>query len=405
MTLKEQAWQSGLVLSDETAQWNETDWPPLDRGWRDDHASVVLDHPDNENKPNNNNNIEQTVVVMGGSQQGQGIVNSVLLLNLTESNKQWREGPPMNKRRSGHTAVVCSGGVYVIGGRSGSSSLACMERIDSKDILQSSITTNNANESHWTTLTCRLSSQRSGCCAVAVQDRYIVAMGGKNDEYYFSSVDIIDTKNHTVTAAPSMNAPRAFCASAVIGHRIFVVGGHDKYDSPASVECIDFAGPCDNEESKEDTAATATLISFSTTWSTHPNMVLWRTSCAMVAMGSCLLVAGGWGEKTVQVLDTHRNRVWNFPLAENERNGCSLVTVAKQIAVISGWRNPTCKTIPLMDKHTWCFRRLCQQPRNEWYHFQEGMVIRDVNVSSCAILSSNLKRVRRHGGIREEDCT
>ena len=149
MTLKEQAWQSGLVLSDETAQWNETDWPPLERGWRDDHASVVLDHPDNENKPNNNNNIEQTVVVMGGSQQGQGIVNSVLLLNLTESNKQWREGPSMNKRRSGHTAVVCSGGVYVMGGEmTGFSSLACMERIDVNDLLRSSITTNNANESH-----------------------------------------------------------------------------------------------------------------------------------------------------------------------------------------------------------------------------------------------------------------
>ena len=347
---------------------------------------------------------------MGGSQQGQGIVNSVLLLNLTESNKQWREGPSMNKRRSGHTAVVCSGGVYVMGGEmTGFSSLACMERIDVNDLLRSSITTNNANESHWTTLICRLSSQRYWCGAVAVQDRYIVVMGGSTDQDYLSSVDIIDTKNHTVTAAPSMNAPRVLCASAVIGHRIFVVGGHNKRGALDSVEYIDFAGPCDNEETKEDT--TVTLISFSSTWSTHPNMVLSnaRRSCVMVAVGSCLVVAGGRGHSTVEVLDTHRNCVWNFPQVENDRIGCSLVTAASQIAVISGWHNSTCKTMPLTDKHTWCFRRLCQQPRNGWYQSREGMVIRDVNVSSCAILSSNRKRVRTtnawHGGIREEDCT
>ena len=69
MTLKEQAWQSGLVLLDETAEWNETKWPPLVGGWRDDHATVVLDHP---NKDNDTNNKGQTVVVLGGRERGQG---------------------------------------------------------------------------------------------------------------------------------------------------------------------------------------------------------------------------------------------------------------------------------------------------------------------------------------------
>ena len=45
MTLKEQAWQSGLVLLNETPEWNEHDWPPLMGGWRRDHTTVVLDHP------------------------------------------------------------------------------------------------------------------------------------------------------------------------------------------------------------------------------------------------------------------------------------------------------------------------------------------------------------------------
>ena len=114
-TLQEQAWQSGLVISKETAEWNEADWPPLEGGWRVGHASVVLNHPDNDDDINNKG---QTVIVLGGYQAGQGQLNSVLLLNLADQNKQWREGPPMNKKRDEHSAVVCNGDIYVVGGYS-----------------------------------------------------------------------------------------------------------------------------------------------------------------------------------------------------------------------------------------------------------------------------------------------
>ena len=43
--LQNQACQSGLVLSDDKAEWNENGWPPLEGGWRSFHASVVLNHP------------------------------------------------------------------------------------------------------------------------------------------------------------------------------------------------------------------------------------------------------------------------------------------------------------------------------------------------------------------------
>ena len=36
----------------------------------------------------------------------------------------------------------------------------------------------------------------------------------------------------------------------------------------------------------------------------------------------------------------------------------------------------TCATLPLIDKNTWCFRRLCEQQPNGWYHFREAMVVR-----------------------------
>ena len=386
MTLKEQAWQSGLVLlDDETPEWNFEDWPPLEGGWRYYHASVVLDHPDN--------NKEQTVVVLGGYRQAPGATDSVLVLNLSDPDKQWREGPSMDKTRAGHAAVVCNGGVYVMGGFN-RVTLDCIERIDANDLLRSSLTTTTTHESSWTALTCRLSTHRFGCCAVAVHNRYIVVMGGYYNGRYLSSVDIIDTNNHIVTAGPSMTVPRSYCASAVIGHRIFVVGGRYGHAFLDSVEYLDYATPCDKDATKKEIGSAS--ISFSATWTTHLELRLsnGRRSCAMVAVGSCLTVAGGWDNSTVEVLDTHRIRVWNLAGVQEQRWGCSMVTVANHVAVIGGWDNPTCATFPLLDKHTWCFRFLCEQPRKEWYYCPERSGNEDVSEIACTISISALKRLR-----------
>ena len=394
MTLKEQAWQSGLVLLNETPEWNEHDWPPLMGGWRRDHTTVVLDHPA---KNDNNNHRGQAVVVLGGFKQGQGVINSILVLNLAESNMQWREGSPMNKSRRTHAAVVCNGAVYVMGGYNGvmgkynGGTLDCIERIDANDLLQLSLRNSTTHESLWTTLNCRLSTERRGCSAVAVHNQYIVVMGGCDDGY-LPSVDIIDSGNHTLIFAPSMTVPRSFCASVVVGHRIFVVGGCNEHGNLDSVEYLDFTRPCDNRETEKDT--TASVISFSSTWITHSHLVLSnaRSSCAMVAVGSCLVVAGGRGNPTVEVLDMHRNHVWNLLPFTNYGNGCSMVTVANQVAVIGGWGDPSCATLPLMDRKSWCFQRLCEQPRNEWDQFREGMGIRDADVSRFSTSTSARKR-------------
>ena len=392
MTLKEQAWQSGLVLSHERPEWNENDWPPLEGGWRYHHATVVINHPDHDN--NNNNNIRgQTLVVMGGWHQRQGGTNSVLVLNLADPNKRWREGPPMNKKRYEHAAVVCNGVVYVMGGYD-EGPLDCIEQIDDDDLLQSSFTTSSTRKSSWVTLKCRLSTGRCGCCAVAVHNRHIVVMGGYND-LYLSSVDIIDTNNHIVTAGPSMTVPRSYFGSAVVGHRIFVVGGCNDNGKLDSLEYLDSTTPCDSVETKKETGLT--FISFPPTWTTHSELRLSnaRSSCAMVAVGSCLVVAGGRGNSTVEVLDTYRNRMWNLRPSGNPRDGCNMVTVANQVAVIGGF-NPTCATLPLMDRNSWCFRRLCEQQLSGWHHFREGMGIRDADISPFCTSTSARKRARQN---------
>ena len=177
------------------------------------------------------------------------------------------------------------------------------------------------------------------CCCSS----HIVVMGGHNCGTVLKSVDIIDTSNETLIVGPNMNVPRVWCASAVVGHRIFVVGG-------STVEYLDFGTPSVNEE-RNDTLPP--FISSFSGWTTHSDLALSdpRLSCAVVNMGSCLVVAGG-SHQTVEVLDTKRNRVWNLPPFEYGRKDCTMVTVANQVAVIGGVVNPSCATFGIVDKNT-----------------------------------------------------
>ena len=212
-------------------------------------------------------------------------------------------------------------------------------------------------------------------------------MGGRYWRQTLASVDILDTTNHTLISGPSMTAPRAWCASAVIGHRIFVVGGRNDDNVLDSVEYLD--------DAMDETLAPA--ISFSSAWTIHSDLVLsdHRDSCAVVAVGSCLVVTGGF-ESSVEVLDTHHNRMWNLTPFGYRLDRYSMVTVANQIATIGGSLNPTCATLPLLDKHTWCFRRLCEQQPNRWCLWGEGLNIQHAYISPFSTSTSAHKRARQN---------
>ena len=299
-------------------------------------------------------------VVLGGDKQGQGLTNSVLLMNLAEENKHWREGPPLNSNRASHASVVCNGGVYVIGGFDGSY-LNSIERIDVETLSSGSLTSATSNQ--WTTLTCRMSTRRSGCSAVTVYNRYIVVVGGFNGNYT-SSAEIIDSavpSNHAVFAGPSMTVPRSSCASAFIGHRIFVAGGYKgKIGSLQSVEYLEIHDPSGNETM----TTTSAVFPSSCRWTRHDKLELSMSRCyrAVVSVGLCLIVArGSFAADTVNVLDTRRNTSWTFPQLSGPRYLSSAVVHSRGIAVISGDDNASCATLSLVDKNTWCFRRLIEQ--------------------------------------------
>ena len=337
--MQEQARLSNLVFpdtnKDEMPQWKSDSWPPLLGGSRYYQASVVV---------NGENKEQQTILVIGGDTV-KGPTNSVLLMALEKDTKEWREGSSLNKKRRGHAAVVCNGSVYALGGYCTGRFLNSIERIDLVDLLKSPCTTND--KKHWTALNCTLSTPRSACQAAVVHDRFVVVVGGYNGEC-LSSTEIIDTAEqtqHTVIAGPSMTTPRCLSGMAVVGHRIFVIGGYTGSFRLNSVEYLDldmnFSFPPSSK------------------WKVHKNLLLSvrRKGHAVAKVGTCLIVTGGDDDeilKSVEVLDTKRNVVFNIPDMIVERKAHSVVSFPDGIAVIGGLREDSCDTLSLMEmrEHT-----------------------------------------------------
>ena len=342
--MQEQASLSNLAFPDtnknEMPQWKSDSWPPLLGGWRWYHASVVV----NEDKKE-----QQTVVVIGGQKAELLVTNSVLLMDLEKDTKQWREGPSLNQNRAFHAAVVCNGSVYAIGGGCDGERLDSIERIDITDLRKSPCATNY--KTHWTALNCTLSTPRGGCKAAAVNNRFIVIVGGYNGSF-LSSTDILDTAvqtQHIVTPGPSMTIPRSSCGMAVVGNRIIVIGGHNESRALNSVEYLDFI-----EASQETNEDVSSIIPSSSKWKVHKDLVLSvpRTHHAVGKVGTSLIVTGGdtaKASRSGEVLDTTRNVVINIPDMTVGRNGPSLVSLSDKIGVIGGCRQDTCETLALSD--------------------------------------------------------
>ena len=289
----------------------------------------------------------QTVVVIGGQKARCIVTNSVLLMDLEKDTKEWTEGPRLNKSRCGLAAVVCNGSVYALGGICNGQRLDSIERIDLVDLLKSPCTSDNTK--HWEILTCTLSTPREGCQAATVHNRFIVVVGG-HDVSFLSSTNIIDTavqNQHIVVRGPSMTVPRAVCGLGVVGHRIFVIGGYNGSSRLNSVEYLEFI-----EASKANNDNLSLIFPSSSKWKVHKNLLLSvpRHSHAVAKVGTCLIVTGGHSAlKSVELLDTKRNVVFNLPDWTVEREAHSAVSFLDRIVVIGGLREDTCESLASID--------------------------------------------------------
>ena len=354
MEIHKQAFLSGLVFADDKdqkkAQWRPSIWPPCLGDCRLTHGSVVVRRDG-----------EEILVLLGGLMNNNYDAftndwiesNSVVYFNV--QSKMWQEGPSLHEKRACPASVLCNNAIYVIGGCNSSNSLDTIERIQVDDLVHSSASIKDT--SRWKKLECRLSTRRYDCAAAVVHDRLIVVAGGKcpslQDE--FSFVEIIDTASGnacTIIPGPSLHHARCCFGMAVVGQRIYVVGGV----STKSVEYLNF----------DD------LFSSSKSWTIHRKLHLNISAevHALVQVGSCLITVGGCrrrSKRPVEVLDTVNNITWELPNMTVDRLVCSMVALSSGIVAMNGYdsssgivamNDDSFETLSLVDKNSWLFARL-----------------------------------------------
>ena len=323
----------------------------------------------------------QAVVVIGGQMQSGEYTNSVIVWD--PSTKRWINGPSLNDRRTNLAAVVCHDKVYAIGGYGGDNdddtTLDTIESIQVSSLLETTETsmTTRQNNNQWTRLQCCLSSPRSLCAAVVVQNHYIVILGGVDGmDEDLSSVDIMDTAppynnnnsngEPTIVAGPRMNLAQSSFGAAVVDNQIFVVAGYVNEMHSTSVESLLFQRqPQDKDHSNGNSNMSWTFPNSSWRMEPHLSLSSPQTSHAMAKVGSCLVVAGGWNENqtnSVEVLDVQRGVVWSLPNLNILRpSGCSMVTLSDWLLVLGGNDSKDCvESLPLTvyQKHEHCFKFL-----------------------------------------------
>ena len=389
MTMQEQIEMSGLEIMSSLSsssssssslssqlQWNSTNqWSPLLGGGRAYQACVTIV------SGNENGSGGQSIVVIGGRMRR---VDPVIVWD--PSTKRWRNGPSLNDRRRDLVAVVCRDQVYAIGGfgddnYNNLTTLDIIESIQVSSLLEAkeTLTTTRQNNNQWTRLQCRLSSPRSKFAAVVVHNRYIVILGGRNHmRQDLSSVDIIDTApphnnnsngEPTIVAGPSMNWTRSSFGAAVVDNQIFVVGGWVNEMQSTSVESLMFQQqPQDKDHTNSNSNVSCTFPNSSWRMEPHLSLSCPRAAHAVVKVGSCLVVAGGYCENhgswtnSVDVLDVQRGIVWSLPsLTIPRQYGCSMVTLSDCLLVLGGDDlEDSVESLPLTvyQKHERCFKFL-----------------------------------------------
>ena len=163
-------------------------------------------------------------------------------------------------------------------------------------------------------------------------------------------------------AGPPLKVARENFGMAVVGQRVYAVGGLGKeLEYLDSVEYLEF-----EDWRKAGSRNPSSELPFTKSWKIDEDLVLdnGRFSHSVVRVGSCLIVVGGDGPDadsrySVEVLDTKRNLVWELPERGIGLLNQSVVAISKGIAIISCWGSGNAvETLSLVDKNTACFARL-----------------------------------------------
>ena len=127
----------------------------------------------------------------------------------------------------------------------------------------------------------------------------------------------------------------------MVDNCIFVVAGWVNSEPSTSVESLLFQHqPQDTDHTNSNSNVTCTFPNSSWRMEPHLSLSSSQSSHAMVKVGSCPVVAGGWNEtqtNLVEVLDVQRGIVWSLPnLTIEQPFGCSMVALSDCLLVLGG---------------------------------------------------------------------
>ncbi|KAK2158059.1 hypothetical protein LSH36_178g05055 [Paralvinella palmiformis] len=214
--------------------------------------------------------VKNKVYVLGGY-DGTARLSSVEVLDLSESEPQWRPVTPMIYRRG--LAGVCAyqDMIYVCGGFDGSVRHTSMERYDptidewsimgnmtvgregaglvqANDMiyciggydgvnLLNSVERYDLNTGNWSSVPA-MTTRRSGA-GIAVINDTIYVCGGYDGAAHLSSVECFNVRTSHWTTIAHMNIPRCYVGACVLKGKLYVVAGYDGSALLNTIECFD----------------------------------------------------------------------------------------------------------------------------------------------------------------------
>ena len=178
------------------------------------HATAVLDGK---------------LFVMGGTAATSlpaGSVSSVECLDLHTG--QWSEVVPMITARNNHGAAVLGGKIFVAGG--------CK--------IGTSVESYDPATNQWTAVT-PMNTRRIGHGLVSAQGK-LFAVGGlmrddQGEDYLLTSVECFDPSTGVWSTIAALNTARSYLAVAVLGEKLYAIGGCSEDMVLSSTECLDLS--------------------------------------------------------------------------------------------------------------------------------------------------------------------
>ncbi len=179
---------------------------------RADHSATLLD--------------DGRVLVTGGI----GVSGAALALAevYDPSTNAWTPVAPMHRPRSGHTATLLKDGrVLIAGGDDSGVPTDWLEIFD-------------PNPGVFSLASVVLSVARTDHAAVLLEDERVLVAGGFDGTTALDSINIYDPSTDTITAAPSLGAPRSgLSATLLLEGKVLLLGGWNDSGELASAELYD----------------------------------------------------------------------------------------------------------------------------------------------------------------------